>query len=169
MSDISVKCTIDFYLPEFNRKKDSFKFADLKFRISGHEIPLKFKDVTWDIKESEKKHLIISFKAGGIDRISCAAAYDTAGLKADDITLHYLANATELTEFSLMCTCSAIGEKHMLPPQVVNHEGVFDIKQLILSDGEDSLEVSEKILFNYSESVKMDAAMVSELLRMLHQ
>jgi len=168
MSDIGIKCVIDFYLPEFNRKKDNFKFADLKFRINENEIPLRFNEISWDIKEGEKKHLIIDFKASAVDRISCAAAYDEAGFRVDDIDLKLLANATELIEFPLMCTCQAIGEKHMLPPQVVNRDGVFEVKELVLSDGEDSLKVSEKILFDYSEAVKMDAAMVRELMRMLH-
>lgn len=173
--DIAMKGMIDFYLPKFRRNQDDIIWGDFAFQVGKKEIPLKFREFTWELETGEEGHFLLRFHAQSVDRISYAAAYDEMGLLVDDITVEYLSGMTAITAIPLMCDCEGLGEKGLLPPQILNHYGSFAIKELSLSDAEgesdaeNTFALSEKILENYNETVKMEAAMIRQLVNMLRE
>ncbi len=169
--DIIMEGVIDFYLPKFRKDRDDLILGDFIFQVGKKEIPLKFREIVWEMGEGEEGHLLLRFHAQNVDRISYAAAYDEIGLLVDDITVEYFSGTTGIVAIPLMCDCEGLGEKGLLPPQILNHYGSFAIKELSLSDadGENKFVLSEKILDGYNETVKMEAAMIRQLVNMLRE
>lgn len=169
--DIIMEGVIDFYLPKFRKDRDDLIWGDFVFQVGKKEIPLKFKEIAWEVGEGEEGHSSLRFHAQNVDRISYAAAYDEVGLLVDDITVEYFSGMTGIVAIPLMCDCEGLGEKGLLPPQILNHYGSFAIKELSLSDadGENKFILSEKILDGYNETVKMEAAMIRQLVNMLRE
>lgn len=169
--DIIMEGMIDFYLPKFRKDRDELIWGDFIFQVGKNEIPLKFREIVWEMEAGEEGHFSLRFHAQNVDRISYAAAYDEIGLLADDITVEYFSGMKGIVVVPLMCDCEGLGEKGLLPPQILNHYGSFAIKALSLSDadGENKFILSEKILEGYNETVKMEAAMIRQLVNMLRE
>lgn len=169
--DIIMEGVIDFYLPKFRKDRDDLFFGDFAFQVGKKEIPLKFKEIAWEMEAGEEGHFLLRFHAQNIDRISYAAAYDEIGLLVDDVTVEYFSGTTAIVTIPFMCDCEGLGEKGLLPPQILNHYGAFAIKKLSLSDsnGENVFVLSEKILESYNETIKLEAAMIRQLVNMLRE
>lgn len=166
--DITMKGTIDFYLPKFRQNRDEIVFGDCTLKIGKKELPVKFRETVWNLESGADDHLLIHFQAREMDRISYAAAYDGLGLLADDINMELISKMTGIAEFPVSFDCEELGERGMLPPQIINHYGSFAIKELSFGDGENLFVPSEKILEDHTENVKIEAAMIRQLVGMLH-
>ena len=165
--DINMRGIIDFYLPKYKHSRDTFTWGDSTFKIGKIELPLKFREITWKLQSGKDGHVLLHFHARNIDRMYYASEYESAGIYHGNIDVKFLSYINGIVEFPLMCHCHALGEDGLFPPQIINHYGSFEIKELSFSDHESVLKLPAVVLENYTEAVKMEAAVIRQLIGML--
>lgn len=165
--DIHMRGIVDFYLPKYRQSRDTFAWGDCTFKIGKIELPLKFRETTWNMQIRKDHHVLLHFHARNLDRSFYAAEYESAGIYHGDINVKFLTYISGIAEFPLICHCHALGEEGLFPPQIINHYGSFEIQELSFSDEESVLALPDTILMHYTESVRMEAAMIRQLVGML--
>lgn len=165
--DINMRGIIDFYLPKYKHGRDTFAWGDCTFKIGKSELPLHFDETTWEVQRRRDEHIILRFHSRSLDRGYYAENYEKIGIFPIEISVKFLTAVTGIAEIPLLCRCRDLQEKEVLPPQIINYYGSFDILELSFSDDVSVLRLPDSFLEAYSETVKMEAAMIRQLRNML--